>query len=95
MQWRYPRLGLVVGLIGPRYGMPTVLDLTTNSRRARTPRRVGVGSTKTQVWSAYPQAECSNYRGRSQCVIGEPGTRTTAFQFHRGRVRSISMGDLF
>lgn len=95
VKWRYAKLGVTVGLIGPRGKVPTVLLLSTDSTGAWTPRGVGVGSMYAEIASTYPQADCATYRGRRQCTLGEPGYRVTVFVFRGGLVRSIDIGDTF
>jgi hypothetical protein len=72
-----------------------VVSITTTSRRERTSRGVGVGSTRAAVRSKVRGARCRNERGYDHCWVGiwVPGRRITDFALSkRGRVTRVTVG---
>jgi hypothetical protein len=85
---RYPALSLVVGF--PTDEASSGADrLATRDRRYRTPRGVGVGSTRAAVRSAHAAAVCD----AGACRIGRalPGRVVTRFLLARGRVVRVDL----
>lgn len=95
--WRYPRYGLVVTILGNPGGTPEVMQITVRSRQYR---MVGtglrVGATRAAVEKAYPQGRCGAAKPGAKAIIctdngGEGGIN---FVLRNGkRVSSIFVND--
>ena len=72
-------------------GERTATAIKTTRTRERTPRGVGVRSTRAQVLARVRNVRC---RTRTLCEAGrlEPGGRVTVFRLFRGRVTSVLVG---
>lgn len=77
---------------GPR---GTVTDVTTTSRRQRTARNVGVGSSVATVRRRVAGVHCSRFGSYRFCEVGtaRPGHTVTTFVLSTaGRVKRVSLG---
>ena len=72
-------------------GNQSVTAVKTTRKRERTPRGVGVGSTRAQVKARVRGVRC---RTKTLCEAGRlvPGGRVTVFRLFRGRVTSVLVG---
>lgn len=71
-------------------GDTNVTAVKTSRRNERTPRGVGVGSTRAQVLANVLKVKCS----KNECHRGKflPGRRVTVFPLFHGRVTSVLIG---
>jgi len=71
-------------------GDTNVTAVKTSRRHERTPRGVGVGSTRAQVLANVLKVTCS----KNECHRGKflPGRRVTVFPLFHGRVTSVLIG---
>jgi hypothetical protein len=72
-----------------------VFAVTTTSKRQRTSRGVGIGSTQRSLQAAHPTIRCENQFGFHHCHFGRlvSGRTVTDFVFSkRGRVKRVSFG---
>lgn len=70
-----------------------VFHVTTKSRRQRTAKGIGVGSTRTAIRRAYAKATCVE----RICFIGDAGAGEAVTTFHltmAGRVHTVSLATL-
>ena len=83
-QLRYPGLRVTF------QGNATVTAISTGARRERTPRGIGVGSTRAAVRARVPGVRCEP----GHCFVGAflAGRRVTDFRLRNGRVVSITVG---
>lgn len=72
-------------------GDRNVTAVKTTRKRERTPRGVGVGSTKAQLLARVRGVRCATH---TLCEKGRlvPGTRITVFRLFDGRVTSVLVG---
>ncbi|HXD59946.1 MAG TPA: hypothetical protein VN606_18615, partial [Thermoleophilaceae bacterium] len=76
-------------------GNQHVTGISTRSRRERTARGVGVGSTENDVVSKVTHSRCDTIANVRTCHVGkfEPGRRVTVFLMsRRGHVSSVTVG---
>jgi hypothetical protein len=71
-------------------GDTNVTAVKTSRRSERTPRGVGVGSTRAEVLANVLKVKCS----KNECHRGKflPGRRVTVFPLFHGRVTSVLIG---
>ena len=71
-----------------------VTGIRTTSRRERTARGVGPGSTEAQVRARVAGIRCRSEGTFRHCFVGRflPGKVVTDFQIRRGRVASVLIG---
>ena len=87
-QYRYPKILVVF------QGLRTVTAIMTSRKTERTPRGLGVGSTKAQV-KRIAGIHCRNALLANFCYIGvaAPGRRITEFRFNDSkRVTQVEIG---
>jgi hypothetical protein len=90
LAYRYGLTEVVFAARGTR-----VTAITTTSRRERTARGVGIGSTAATVAARVPGARCTREAGVRHCHVGAflPGRTVTDFLLNRrGRVKRIVVG---
>jgi len=76
-------------------GNQHVTGISTRSRRERTARGVGVGSTENDVVSKVTHSRCDTIANVRTCHVGkfEPGRRVTVFLMsRRGHVSTVTVG---
>jgi hypothetical protein len=90
--------------VGYRYGLTeitfaanidAVSAISTTSRRERTSRGIGVGSSATRVAARVPHVRCRREFGLHHCSVGvfRIGRTVTDFLLdHRARVKRITLG---
>jgi hypothetical protein len=95
--WRYPRYGITVSILGNPGETPEVMQITVRSRQYRMTRTgLRVGATRGAVEKAYPQGRCGPTKPGAKSVIctdngGEGGVN---FVLRNGkRVSSIFVND--
>ncbi len=71
-------------------GDTNVTAVKTTRRVERTPRGIGVGSTRAQVRNNVNRVRCA----RTMCHVGRflPGRRVTVFRLYNGKVTSVLVG---
>jgi hypothetical protein len=76
---RRPRHEIFGRYVELRYGLmrigifrsdSTVFSVTTTSRRERTSRGIGIGSTRRAVRRRVPNVKCENFEGFRHCYVG-------------------------
>ena len=87
-EYRWP--GLRVVFTGDR----TVTSISTTRRSQRTPRGLGVGTTKQELKARVAGLHCRVVLGSNYCYLGtlKYHTRTTVFYIESGRVSRIEVG---
>lgn len=85
--------GLTQVTVGAQSG--TVQGITTSSRKQRTSKGVGVGSTRATVAAKVPKVKCRSDFGFPRCLVGEElaGRTVTVFALSKaGKVARITLG---
>jgi len=74
----------------------TVYTVTTTSRRQRTDKGIGVGSTESALRKAIPRAKCMSFGDFRDCTVGKQtaGQKVTAFVISPStmKVKRITLG---
>lgn len=75
-------------------GRTEVTSVTTTSRRQRTSRNVGVGSSERTVRRRVRGVRCRTFLRFRDCVVGRelPGRTVTSFSIRRGKVVRVTLG---
>jgi outer membrane protein assembly factor BamE (lipoprotein component of BamABCDE complex) len=77
-------------------GKKRVTSVVALGRGDRTTRGVGVGSSEKTVKQKVKGVKCETTAGTRSCHTGEftPGSRVTDFRIEKGRVTSVTIGDV-